>query len=92
MQSASYEAVLPVLYAISVRGDAESSEMLEFAFAHRGFDLGDAAWGDVVRDRIAECLMHGNGYSAYDAPTLSELAAQYKDEIDKLCADCAIYW
>ncbi len=92
MQSASYEAVLPVLYAISVRGDAESIEMLEFAFAHRGFDLGDAAWGDVVRDRIAECLMHGNGYSAYDAPTLSELAARYKDEIDKLCADCAIYW
>ena len=92
MQSASYEAVLPVLYAISVRGDAESIEMLEFAFAHRGFDLGDAAWGDVVRDRIAGCLMHGNGYSAYDAPTLSELAAQYKDEIDKLCADCAIYW
>ena len=92
MQSASYEAVLPVLYAISVRGDAESIEMLEFAFAHRGFDLGDAAWGDVVRDQIAECLMHGNGFSAYDAPTLSELAARYKDEIDKLCADCAIYW
>ena len=71
---------------------SESIEMLEFAFAHRRFDLGDAAWGELVRDRIAVCLAHGNGMSLDDAPTLSELAAQYKDEIDKLCADCAIYW
>ena len=92
----SYNYVLPAFYEITLMSrysrDSESAFMLDIAFAGRRFDLADAAWGDVVRDRIAECLMHGNGYSAYDAPTLSELAARYKDEIDKLCADCAIYW
>ena len=87
----SYQTTLPIYFDLALIGkysrDDDSAFMVDIALAGRRFDLGDAAWGDVVRDRIAGCLMHGNGYSAYDAPTLSELAAQYKDEIDKLCAD-----
>ena len=87
----SYNTVLPAFYEITLMSrysrDSESAFMLDIAFAGRRFDLGDAAWGDVVRDRIAGCLVHNNGISAYDAPTLSELAAQYKDELDRLCAD-----
>ncbi|HIX93008.1 MAG TPA: hypothetical protein H9681_09025 [Firmicutes bacterium] len=96
IQSVSNSTVLPACYEeymmCGALQSSESIEMLEFAFAHRRFDLGDAAWGELVRDRIAVCLAHGNGMSLDDAPTLSELAARYKVEIDKLCADCAIYW
>ncbi len=87
----SYNYVLTAFYEVMLLNrysrDEDSLFMLDIAFAGRRFDLGDAAWGDVVRDRFAACLVHNNGMSAYDAPTLSELAAQYKDEIDKLCAD-----
>lgn len=87
----SYQTALPVYFDLALIGrysrDDDSAFMVDIALAGRRFDLGDAAWGDVVRDRIAECLMHGNGYSAYDAPTLSELAAQYQNELDRLCAD-----
>lgn len=87
----SYQTTLPVYFDLALIGkysrDDDSAFMVDIALAGRRFDLGDAAWGELVRDRFAECLMHGNGYSAYDAPTLSELTAEYKDEIDKLCAD-----
>lgn len=87
----SYNYVLPAFYDITLMGrysrDSESAFMVDIAFAGRRFDLGDAAWGDVVRDRIAGCLMHGNGDTFDGIPTLSELTAQYKDEVDKLCAE-----
>ena len=87
----SYNYVLTAFYEVMLLNrysrDEDSLFMLDIALAGRRFDLGDAAWGDVVRDRFAACLVHNNGISAYNAPTLSELAAEYKDEIDKLCAD-----
>ena len=87
----SYNYVLPAFYDVTLRNrysrDEDSIFMLDIALAGRRFDLGDAAWGDVVRDRIAGCLMHGNGDTFDGIPTLSELTAQYKDEVDKLCAE-----
>ncbi len=87
----SYNYVLTAFYEVMLLNrysrDEDSLFMLDIALAGRRFDLGDAAWGDVVRDRIAVCLEHNNGISADDAPTPSELAAPYQNELDRLCAD-----
>lgn len=77
--SASYAETLPAYYDVAMimkyTRDEPSSEMLDIVTGSRRFDLGDAVYGNLVRDKLCEGL-----YSS-EIAKFEDLLAIYGEEV-----------
>ncbi len=78
--SQSYKETLPAYYDVAMKmkytRDEPSSEMLDIVTSSRAFDLGDAVYGNLVRDKLCEGL-----YSS-EIAKFEELLAKYGEEVE----------
>lgn len=78
--SQSYKETLPAYYDVAMimkyTRDEPSSEMLDIVTGSRTFDLGDAVYGNLVRDKLCEGL-----YSS-EIAKFEDLLAIYGEEVE----------